>query len=102
MPITFKSKHSPNILMLETAALQMLKMMGRNGSVPSALSADDVPAALERLREQIELHAGQSNRSDEDDEREHDRGVSVAHRALPLINMLVAAAEHGDHVIWDR
>ncbi|MFT4563682.1 MAG: hypothetical protein ACI9BW_003438 [Gammaproteobacteria bacterium] len=102
MPITFKSKHSPNILMLESAALQMLKMMGRNGSVPSALSADDVPVALEKLRQQIDLQAEQSGHGSEDDERENDRNVSVAHRALPLINMLVAAAEHGDHVIWDR
>ncbi|MFT4582111.1 MAG: hypothetical protein ACI915_005167 [Gammaproteobacteria bacterium] len=101
MPITFKSKHSPNILMLESVALQMIKMMGRNGSVPSALSADDVPAALDKLRQQIDLQAAQSGRGDED-EQENDRDVSVAHRALPLINMLVAAVEHGDHVIWDR
>ena len=103
MPITFKSKHAPNVLMLESVGLQMIKMMGRSPTVPSALAAEDVAHALDSLRANVALQS--NSRVEEIDEgEEHDdrRSVSVAHRALPLINMLEAALEHGDHVIWDR
>jgi len=104
MPITFKSKHSPNILMLEAVALELIKKTGHSGTVPGSLAADDIPAALERLRASIaraEAHAADQN-AERDDEREGGPAVSLAHRALPLIEMLETALAEADYVIWDR
>ena len=101
MPITFKTKHSPNILMLDSVGLQMLKMMGTSATVPSALSAEDVADALESLRRHINQQSRPAADQDES-ERDDERHVSLAHRALPLIDLLEAALQHGDHVIWDR
>jgi hypothetical protein len=51
MLIKFKTTASyPEITMFGEVALKLLKMMGRRGTVPSAISADDIPAALELLR----------------------------------------------------
>ena len=36
--------------MFGKTALQLIKMMGHSGVVPSAIMAEDVPAALDRLK----------------------------------------------------
>jgi hypothetical protein len=54
MPITFKSKHSPSIVMLEAVALELIRIMGHSGGVPGALAAEDIPAALERLERVVD------------------------------------------------
>ena len=51
MPITFKSKHAPDILMFESIALQLIKLMGHSGAVPGALAIEDLPGALQRLEQ---------------------------------------------------
>lgn len=105
MPITFKSKHAPNILMLESVALELIKMMGHSGSVPSSLAAQDISGALERLRAGVASSAGrplQTDRDDIENDRSEEPAVSLAHRSLPLIEMLETALREGDYVIWDR
>ena len=85
MPITFKSKHAPNILMLESVGLQMLKMMGRSATLPSALAAEDVAEALESLRSHLaQPSAAPGAENDDEDERHDGRRISMVHRALPL------------------
>ncbi len=108
MPITFKSKHSPNIIMLEAVALELLHMMGHSGTVPGSLAAGDIAAALARLEHAVEAAPERPLQADRDDEAEDGDderpagGVSTAHRALPLIDMLRNARDAGDYVIWDR
>jgi hypothetical protein len=100
MPITFKSRHAPDIVMLETVARQLIRLTGHSGSVPSSLGVADVGPALERLR--LALTSSAKAVSDADEERDSDRNVSLGHRALPLVQMLESAAMHCDYVIWDR
>ena len=47
MLITFKSDAYADIIMFGDIAERLLKMMGHSGTVPSAILADDVPAALD-------------------------------------------------------
>ncbi len=54
MLVTFKSDAYADIMMFGDAALRLLKMMGHSGTVPSAILAEDVPAALDRLKRAIE------------------------------------------------
>ena len=53
MPIRFKSRHSPDIVMLETAGRELIRMMGHSGTVPGALGADAVSSALQRLEKAV-------------------------------------------------
>ena len=77
------------------------KMMGHSGTVPSALLAADVQAALGRLEAAIEadeqLPESEESAQGEDDEP----AVSLPHRALPLIELLRAAAKAKCNVMWD-
>ncbi len=103
MPITFKSKHSPNILMLDTVARDLIRKMGHSGSVPGSLGADDIAAALEKLKHALaRANAAAGGDPGGEDEREDGPAVSLAHRALPLVEMLEKALAEGDYVIWDH
>lgn len=105
MLVTFRTKAYSNITMFGDVAIRLLKLMGHSGTVPSALSAADVPAALERLKAAIAAekmkgasapHADGNERDEQD-----DPPVSTANRALPLIELLEAAAEQDCAVMWD-
>ncbi len=105
MPITFKSRHTPDIVMLERVGHELLKMMGHSGSVPGALAAGDIPralAALERAVTAAPERVLESNAEDTDEDGERAEPVSLANRARPLIEMLRTAAAEGDYVIWDH
>ena len=80
-------------------AVRLLRMMGHSGTVPSAIGAEDVPAALERLRGAVSaLPADQ----DADADEEGEAPVGLRRRALPLVEVLERAAQAGCGVHWDR
>ena len=105
MIVTFRSNSHTDIIMFGDIAVNLLKMMGHSGTVPSALLAEDVPMALNRLRKAIEANkAATADVSDSvaADDDWSERTVSLAHRALPLIEMLEAAAKKKCNVMWDK
>lgn len=102
MLVTFSCAAYADITMFGDVAVRLLKMMGHSGTVPSALLADDVPAALSRLEKAIEaeqssLQATEVPPGVTDDEP----SVSLSQRALPLIELLKAAAKDRSNVMWD-
>lgn len=97
MLVTFTTDAYADITMFGDVALALLKMMGHSGTVPSAILAADVPAALSRLTAGIEV-AKAAPSVDEEDEDEPQ--VSLSNRALPLINLLTAAAQEECDVMW--
>jgi Domain of unknown function (DUF1840) len=103
MLVTFTCKAYADITMFGDVALTLLKMMGHSGTIPGAILAEDVPAALDRLKRAIEAEKpeparGESTES-EDEDRDEPR-VSLATRALPLIELLTAAAKAHADVMW--
>jgi len=104
MPITFHSEHSPDVLMLESVALELIKAMGHGGSVPGALAPVDLPAALANLERTVSAAAARAGGKAAADEADVEREpqVPLAHRAGPLLAMLRTAQSEGDHVMWER
>lgn len=71
--------------------------------MPGALLADDVPDALAHLKAAVEAQPDKpldptNGPANDEEEGEH---VSLAHRALPLIELLTAAAAAHENVMWD-
>jgi len=97
MLVTFTTDAYADITMFGDVALALLKMMGHSGTVPSAILAADVPAALSRLTAGIEAAKAAPSVDDED---EDEPQVSMSNRALPLINLLTAAVKEGCDVMW--
>lgn len=89
--------------MLGEAALQLIKMMGHSGVVPSAITAEDVPIALERLKNAIRSDSSvfpPAKSSDVQGKESQEQSVSLKNRALPLIELLSAAAKEKCDVMW--
>ena len=101
MLVTFSCPAYADITMFGDVAIRLLKMMGHSGTVPSALLAADVPAAIERLQAAVatEDQLPETQGSDEVDDDEP--AVSLGHRALPLIELLKVAAKAERNVMWD-
>ena len=97
MLVTFTTHGYADITMFGDVALGMLKMMGHSATVPGAIRAEDVPLALSRLRAAIDAEKSSSSLADNNAD---EPVVSVAHRALPLINLLAAAAKEKSYVTW--
>ncbi|MGB7450695.1 MAG: DUF1840 domain-containing protein [Lysobacterales bacterium] len=97
MIVTFKTKNYADITMFGDVALALLKMMGHSPKVPGAILAPDVHEALGRLKAVIET---EKDLPPVDDSDEEEPVVSMAHRALPLIELLEAANKAGANVMW--
>lgn len=102
MLVTFSCKAHENITMFGDVAQTLIKMMGHSGTIPSALRAEEVPGALERLRQNVEKAKHTSPLKDNEkkwDEQE-EPDVSLKHRAIPLISLLEAASHAKCNVMW--
>jgi len=96
MIVTFTTKTYPDIMMFGNIALTLLKMMGHSTKVPGAILAADVPDALGRLKKAIDALEEPPPEDDDED----GPAVSLAHRALPLIELLEAATAADANVMW--
>lgn len=100
MLVTFSNRLSGDITMFGDIAIQLLKLMGHSGTVPSALSAEDVPAALAKLENAIDDIEPLSDVDLSLNEDEQGDPVSLAHRAIPLIEMLQTSARDKSYIMW--
>ncbi len=83
-------------------AVKLLKMMGHSGTVPSAILARDIPAALARLKAAVEAdpEAPLPGPEPDDKDAEPRPKISVRQRAYPLIDLLTRAQKRGCDVMW--
>jgi hypothetical protein len=106
MLVTFRTKAHANITMFGDVAKQLLELLGHSGTIPSAISAEDVPAALVRLEAAIEQRKGADAAELQESEQRRDgydapRKVTLSQRAVPLLELLRAAAAKKTDVMWD-
>jgi hypothetical protein len=81
-------------------AVQLLKAMGHSGTVPSAILAKDIPAALARLKATVAATPAPAESSESEEKDQVEVRVSLRQRAYPLIDLLTRAAEKGAEVMW--
>ena len=99
MLVRFDSKVG-SITMFGDIAVALLKMMGHSGTVPSAILAEDIPAALARLQAALRGGASVPSRPVPKAEDENEPPVSLKQRAHPLNDLLTRAAAQGCDVTW--
>ncbi len=88
--------------MFGDVAVKLLKMMGHSGTVPSAILARDIPAALERLKAAVATEPEPVAPAPEQDTNRPDSEpkVSLRQRAYPLVELLARAEKRGCDVMW--
>jgi hypothetical protein len=87
--------------MFEDVAKKLLTLMGNTGTVPGAILVDDISQALSRLSIGIKKASQNIQVSTKQDDENEEPEVSLAHRAIPLINMLKAAQKNHCNVMWE-
>lgn len=105
MLIKFSSPCYSDITMFGDVATALIKMMGHSGTVPGAILAEQVPAALSKLEAGLKHIATQSEQStpnDKDNPEDREEPISLANRAFPLVEMLKAAAQQNCNVMWNK
>ena len=107
MLIRFSSIQTGSITMFGDVAVQLIKMLGASGAIPGAIGAEDIPEAVKRLREQLQLHAASNaKRSDASpnarDEEDREPPIALTTRAGPLIDILERAAAADASVMWEK
>ncbi len=90
------------------AAITLLRAMGHSGTVPGAILAADLPAALAQLRRTLEAQAAAPPPAppppdgDDEDEQEREPPVSLRKRAVPLLDMIETAIARDSDLMWER
>ena len=88
--------------MFGDVAVELLKMMGHSGTIPSAVLAADIPSALARLKPAVAAAPEPPAPPPDADGKPEQPGVSLRQRAFPLIDLLERAARAGADVLWDK
>lgn len=89
--------------MLGHHAEQLLRLMGHSGTIPSAILAEDIPPALERLKTAVATGGAPPTKAEsEEDGGDQEPPVSLSQRAFPLIDLLERAAREGCDVTWEK
>src|SRR5215831_9683159 len=108
MLVRFSSVETESITMFGDVATQLIKMLGASGQIPGAISAKDIPQAIERLRSRLRVEPApvRTPRPDDkfknEEEKERERPVSLATRAVPLLGILERASKADVPVMWEK
>lgn len=97
MLVRFTSTETGPITMFGDTAVQLIKMLGASTAMPNAISASEIPAATERLRQQLPVRPA----TDQGDREEDEPLVALATRAVPLLDMLKRAGDASVPVMWE-
>lgn len=109
MIVTFKSRSAASVIMFGDVAKQLLQIMGKGTDVPGIITLEQLPAALQALREAAERDrpAARAARAAEEAAWEADplspppgQNIALSQRAVPLIELLECALAGGDPVVW--
>ena len=115
MIATFRTKAHGDITMFGAVAVELLQLGGMTGNVPTAILAADVPRVLATLERALAAHRaalGDGAPSSAESKETSSGGgaepgaqpaVPLRHRALPLLELLrAAAAARADVVVSAR
>jgi len=106
MLVRFSATGTGSITMFGGVAVQLIKMLGANGDVPGAFRSEDIPAALDRLQQQLRMSAAPSaelsNKAGRKVDEKDPEAVALATRAGPLIDILQRAIVANAPVMWEK
>lgn len=101
MLVKFNSKVG-SLVMFGDVAVALIKMMGHSGTVPSALLAADIPAALANFKRVVAVAPDSRPEAGNEEKDDGAPPVSLHQRAYPLIQLLTRASQHGCDVMWEE
>ena len=102
MIVTFKSKASGDVIMFGDAAHALMKIMGKDADRTGIITPEQLPGAIAALKVAIEESRRQPG-PNEDEEAEKPamtQAVTLAQRAIPLLELLEWSQKKSTPVTW--
>jgi hypothetical protein len=102
MIVTFKSKASGDVIMFGDAAHALMKIMGKDPEPTGIVTPEQLPAAIAALKAAIEESRRQPgpNEEEEAEKPAMTQSVTLAQRAIPLLELLEWAHKKNAPVTW--
>lgn len=107
MLIIFKSKAAGDVMMFGDVAHSLMEIMGKDPGDKGIVTVEQLPDAIARLKAAVAQDKAERPVADhgervfektpEGGKREH---VSLARRAVPLIELLEFSLKEGEPVVW--
>lgn len=100
--ITFRSEVGPDVMMFDPVAHRMMDLLGKEHSAQGVVTVEQLPAAIATLKDAIakDRAAHQPHVEEDEDEAPANRPVSLAQRALPLVELFDISLARGKPVTW--
>lgn len=100
MPISFHTPAHAELTFLTEVGKQLIELMGHTPNVPGAILAEDLPAALARLRAGLAATAINEKADAHHSTEEDEPVITLSRHAQPLIDLLEAARAARENVMW--
>jgi len=107
MIITFKSRATADTIMFGDNARQLLSLMGKSFDTKGIITLEQLPAAIDALKQAAAASREAERTQPQDDDGADEKPpsmlmpVSLAQRAVPLIEQLERSLKAGQPVIWE-
>lgn len=105
MLVVFTNRSGGTVDMFEKTALELIKLMGRRQAVPSAISKEDLPEALDKLQKELDLLTqvapDDDNSLDDEILDEKPKPIGLSTRAFPLIELIKQTISDDSFLMWD-
>ncbi|GAB6070140.1 DUF1840 domain-containing protein [Thiomicrorhabdus hydrogeniphila] len=99
MLMRFSVVSGPSIDMYEKQGLEMLQAMGLSGTVPSAMSPEDILPAIKKLESRLNANNTSDKNTNSGDY--NNDSIDAKTRAFPLIELLKKAEKEQKSVMWE-
>jgi hypothetical protein len=105
MIVTFKSKAAGDVIMFGDVAHGLMKIMGKDPDPTGIITPEQLPGAIAALKTAIADSRRQPVRDEEDMEEAEkppamNQAVTLAQRAVPLLELLEWAQKKNTPVTW--
>ena len=103
----FKSQAAAEVIMLQSSAEELLRIIGKAPGATGIITVEQIPAAIAALRQAVaESEAAEKSRAeasaapDGGDDEEADEPVLPHQLVAPFVRLLEASAAEGKAVVW--
>ncbi len=100
MAITFKTRASGDVTMLDANAKQVLEIIGKQFGVRGVITVAEAPQAIAALQAAIAAQGDESGPDEEAEPVAARNHVPLKTRVWPFIKMLERAQASGKDVLW--
>lgn len=98
MLVTFKSSASSDVIMFGDVAVKMMEILGKDPSDKGIITVENLPDAIAKLKAAIGADVQIRGKAISD--ANGDDPVSIAQRALPLVELFEWSLKQGVPVVW--